>query len=492
MEKIKSHPVHELIQKLKPTEKAHFKKFGFRSKSKLENNFKILFDLLDKQEFYDHLALGTSKKLEKNFTKNLHANLYKLYHKILAALVESKSEIPQIKVNKYINQYNVLYDLGLTILAEKELIRAIEYAEEHGLMFTQASLYQKISIRSVNSAATDIEEGSDWLEKLDTILYKIVAIHEMNKLAIGLNKLIEDNSGVVIKSSISETRAKELLVKGQELMKHPQLDFNHLSILFTNIMILESMIGFGDTIKQDVHQYIDLAKKGFKKIKLEHYLVEATISFSLFPSYCMHLGYFEEALALIDLYNTISPSVKHPNRAIIVAHRKLNLDLLEMEFSMKIYDKKIVDKAVATLDVVGKESVLHHELLNTLLIVLMQQKEYSMVTELATDFLSYKYNTRVQDIYITIKMIAALAWYKLEEMDVFESMFRSIYRQLLQSNQLLLHKELVLIFRALSLNKNEIKAAKIRIENVIEKVFNESFGYQKMRATELKLIAECI
>jgi hypothetical protein len=127
MSKSNINPLHVLIQALTTAEKRHFRLYARRNFGEKNVKFLELFDVLDKQEFYN------PEKIQSRFSdtsasalSNLKAHLYE---QLLISLRLLKHSDSSIRIYELLSFANVLYSKGLYMQSLEQLKRARVFAE---------------------------------------------------------------------------------------------------------------------------------------------------------------------------------------------------------------------------------------------------------------------------------------------------------------------------------------------------------------------------
>ena len=127
MSKPNTNALHVLIKSLSKAEKRHFRLYAKRNFGDKQAKFLELFDLLDKQETFDH------EKIRKRFSKtsisalsNLKAHLHE---QLLISLRLLHHNDSSVRIHELLSFANVLYSKGLYLQSLEQLKRARGFAE---------------------------------------------------------------------------------------------------------------------------------------------------------------------------------------------------------------------------------------------------------------------------------------------------------------------------------------------------------------------------
>jgi hypothetical protein len=131
MSNVISDNLHKLIKSLTKAEKRYFKVFSSRHIIGDNNNYEVLFDAIDKQEYYDEEKL-LKKFKDRNFTQRFSISKNRLYGAILKSLDSFHSESSiQSQLHKQLHAVEILYHKSLYDQCEKLLNSAKKIAETH-------------------------------------------------------------------------------------------------------------------------------------------------------------------------------------------------------------------------------------------------------------------------------------------------------------------------------------------------------------------------
>ena len=119
----------DLVKRLTPAEKRHFKIYVNRNNPKEDPNFLKLFDFIDKRKVYDEEELlGEIKSIKKSQLPNVKANLMR---QLLSSLkMQMRNNLTDINIREQIDFARVLYAKGLTKGALHQLDKAKKAAKE--------------------------------------------------------------------------------------------------------------------------------------------------------------------------------------------------------------------------------------------------------------------------------------------------------------------------------------------------------------------------
>jgi hypothetical protein len=127
----KQEPLYELIRSLTQSEKRYFSIYAKRHVLGGQNQYKVLFEAVDKQSKYDETKLLQKFKGQK-ITKNFSAAKHQLYHLILDSLKAFHADKSiESELSGILEKIKILFDKGLNKQCWKLLHKAKKMAETY-------------------------------------------------------------------------------------------------------------------------------------------------------------------------------------------------------------------------------------------------------------------------------------------------------------------------------------------------------------------------
>lgn len=214
----KEDALHKLVQSLDKNEKGYFKKFTARYGSSKENDYMILFDLLEKAEVYD------DDKLKKQWAKagkktNLSGQKNYLYEQIIRALrsYNSGKTIGYALTERLLDIQNLvdknLHEHAFELLHDS--IEKAEKAEAHEILYQLKQMEDSLKLKHFGRFThADIEQVK---QEAKATLDKISDEFTLNYLLLKI-KWIDDRRGA------EEVASDETRQAAFEIIKHPVFD----------------------------------------------------------------------------------------------------------------------------------------------------------------------------------------------------------------------------------------------------------------------------
>lgn len=133
----KNKHIFDLVHSLEKKEKRSFKIFSQSYDLKAANNVIVLFDLINKQKVFNEAVLKA--KFKKQYAYEKH----RLKENILNFLCYNRRETtPETQCQLYIEKGKICIEKKLFNLAQKQLAKGLEIAEEHQLFYFKFELCQ--------------------------------------------------------------------------------------------------------------------------------------------------------------------------------------------------------------------------------------------------------------------------------------------------------------------------------------------------------------
>lgn len=186
MPKQQSDDLLNLIKRLTPAEKRHFKIYVNRNNPKSDPIFLRLFDHIDKKKIYDEEAILTNlPEIKKTQLANVKANLSKQL--LLSLKLQMRNNITDIGIREQIDFASVLYSKGLYNGALNRLEKARKSAKEKekfGLL--QTILEFEKHIESLYITGSMYPKAKALTQESDDNIKRIAKESELSDLSLSL------------------------------------------------------------------------------------------------------------------------------------------------------------------------------------------------------------------------------------------------------------------------------------------------------------------
>jgi hypothetical protein len=189
---MKNDPLFELIKSLKQTEKSYFKKMAVSHKKNSDNNFLVLFNLIEKQKKYNEKKIKSILG-DKHFAqKKKH-----LYEKVMESLRQYNAKNNHLSlINTSLTDYNILLSKSMLELADKSLEKArILSLKSESYYDLLKVLNLKIELlknkNNVQEIEIHIEKYKTSVKKVNQLIVDQIELEELYLSIIKWNKNIE-------------------------------------------------------------------------------------------------------------------------------------------------------------------------------------------------------------------------------------------------------------------------------------------------------------
>lgn len=482
------HTVYRIIKKMSASEKAYFKKYAFKKKGKQNESYKLFFDELDKLQEYDLDKIRANKKLPLSIKKDIHNSLKNLNNKLTKSLIEYRSEKKENKFFEYIYEYRLYKDLQLNDMAEKALLKAEKFVNDNDLTYLKPYVLVLLGAIMRNNISQNIDLLDEYVQKQEIAVKELNIANKINLIGYGLERLFRINGGVVIKDEKYIPEIDKLIAQGKEILATQKLNFYKESVLVNSLFILQ-LISKRENFIEDIFE--SFTENYEKKIDVSSgNIAEASLILKNILIYAIFFS--KPKLFKTVKYNFIllENKVKFPDHKKFIQERIIYIEFLNkaVYFNTDLSSNKI-EKGIQLYQSLRNDKAQKVELLIPILIILYRKKNYDRVIDLATNFINNTYSLRVRDDFLTIKILLAIAWYKKGNIELNQSILRSIYRILLLNDSFTLQKALVGFLRKTNkifFNTNLLKAL---VDEEVNKIMTKGTGTERMKAIELKNIA---
>lgn len=213
--------IYTLIQSLSRTEKAYFKKFGYKYDKGEDKSELQLFDWIDRElKKVEELDEFFEAKIQRIYSKSYSVSSYSkkktnLYYAMLATLREyEKGKLIEEKVLEYFQYAQILMKRSLFKEALPFMKKADSLAKEHELFEFNIYLSQQYSV--LLSILGSSKTGKESLQKLEESLESIMELEEvfqMEKTYFELAFLQKTKGLVNDKNELEKINQQELDLK---------------------------------------------------------------------------------------------------------------------------------------------------------------------------------------------------------------------------------------------------------------------------------------
>jgi len=489
----KENRTYLLIKAMTATEKAYFKKYAFKIENTSSQDFKTLFNILDKQKNYQINDIKKNKKISKNFLKNINANLNQLNKRIVNSLLEYRKGKSDLSVFfNAIEEYELFKEKGLNDIADKKIKKIEQFIIEKDLYHFKPFLYNKITSRFRNNISIDTTYKKELEEKYKKSIEEHYNKSQVNIVACDFENLLIKNNSVVFKDSKNLKELDAIIQKMEILKENLKDDFGIFYSLSNNIMLATIMKGNSYDLIKIANELIDFYTENSKTVN--DYNKSKTIPFFKNISYyTMSLGYNEIYLRIAPILDNEIEIIKDKNILQQLKEYILSLKALYFYLNKDIKpNKEDIDDIIDFIKNCNKSKAIYFELIVVLSILLTRMKEYSQSIDFTNIFYDSIFNQRANDNFTTLRIIRIINWLKLEEIDLFSSELISFYRSLIKHEHVSFVKEFINFINKFAKTNSEENKEKLLLNLIsnLEKIKKSKNLFERMEANELTMILE--
>ena len=474
------------------TEKAYFKKYAFKKKNVNNDSYKRIFDVLDKQKGFNLNKLLSDKKINTSLKKNIKANLSNLHKRIVSSLLEYRKESDNLSILfSMFLEYNLYLEKGLNSLAKKKIEKAVIYAKEKNIYYQmpQLAYWQFRYLRG------NIVINKERLQKKSQLLIQSIEdiqnISQSEIITLKLEMIIHTNKGLIINNEKDKRSLAVLVLQTEELLEDLEENFQLYSVLTSNMFIMNLMLGRIRNIDKMSTSFVSFYRDKITKTKSNGTKYDNLIYLKNLCVVHSHFGnkkLFDLCLKVIeDEYSSLTnESLRNRMKNNILYLKILYKSINEDDFK----DVSLLNKAVETFKNENKKKIYYFEFLLPILVLKLKIKEYKKIINLSTELINDGFNNRSRDSYLSIRILRAITWLKLENLQMFDYEITSTYKYLLKNKGFYFNLTIINFLKRFIKCKtnNEKKVLFLKLIKEFDLVLENGTGTEKMKAIELKTI----
>lgn len=461
----------QLVHTLEKSEKRHFKLYIKRSSAKEDLKIIQLFDVLDKMQDYDEKILF--KKLPE-ITKPQLANLKThLYKELLASLRLLKTtENIDFQLSEHLDNARLLYNKGLKLQSLRILEKAKEIArsnQKFNFLVQAISLEKKIETLHITRSSTEKTEilAKEAMEISD----HISRVTKLSNLALLLYRWYVINGHA--RNVGDEKDIKDFF------KKHLPKDFDAINGFYEKLYLYQCYTWYA-FIRQDFLMYyrysqkwIDLFDEDPQMVAVEtghyikgmHNLLNAHFDLRNFQQFNYTLKQFE-AFALTPTANQHDNFRTHTS--IYINGAKINQHLMQGTFKEGVaLIPYIEEKLKEYLLYVDRHRIL---VFNYKFATLhFGNGNFNESIDYLQKIINGPLDLRI-DLQCYARVLHLMAHYELGNIDIIESLIKSVYRFMARMKNLTVVEEEMFHFLRNSFNLSTRRALKPELENFLNKI----------------------
>ncbi len=442
-----SENLFKLIHSLTPSEKRYFKIYAEQHIIGKRNNYMRLFDAIARQKEYDEIAIKRKFRGEK-FIKQLTFTKNALTHKIMKALRSfsegSKSRTVEAELRNLLQDLEILYQKELLGQFQKELkrIKKLAYQSEDFLTLLRLLVWEKKYVieQSVKKLGQKLQLVIEEEKKITILFQNQTTYYNLSKQLL-----------TSLRTKISDKKKKELEVL-QKLIAHPLLQSKEKAITFMSKTYYHDTLGLYhwkmgnlETAYSHYEQLVELWEKNPKAKYQDDMLYRQSLGNYL--NVCHAIGPKK-----MDIFPFILKKVK--------ALPKGNIDTQIKTFQLTIHHEllyylntgkfkegtKVIEKIAEELNTLEKQ-LPTSKLLSiyyNICIICFFSEDYPNTLLWLNEILYHPRTDVRKDIQQFAKILQFIIHYELDNEEILENLYRSVYRSMKKEEQLHEFEEIVL------------------------------------------------
>ncbi len=439
----------KLIHSLSPSEKRYFKIYAEQHIIGKKNNYMLLFDAIARQKEYDEAAIKRKFRKEK-FIRQLTFTKNALTHKIMKALRSfqegSKNRSESAGLKDLVHNLEILYQKELLNQFKKELKRSkkIAYQAEDFLILLRLLVWEKKYVIEQSAKKTRQK-----LKKVIEEENKVLQLHTNQTTYYNLSKQILTS----LRSKVSDKKKKELL-ELEDLIQHPLLQSEEQASTFMSKTYYHDTLGLyhwkmGNLSKAFSHyeQLVDLWESSPQSEKQDNMLYRQSLGNYLNVCHAMgqdKMGLFPFILKKIKSLPKGNLETQIKTFQLTVHHELLYyLNTGKFEEGAKVIE--IIEAELRTLE----QQLPTSELLSiyyNICIIYFFSEDFTKTLLWLNEILSHPRTDVRKDIQQFAKILQFIIHYELDNEEILENLYRSVYRSLKKEEQLHEFEEMVLSY----------------------------------------------
>ncbi len=439
-----SDDLFSLIKSLSPSEKRYFKIFASQSNKKEENNYVLLFDIIDRFNDHNYNEDILKYRLRKHsFVKQLHVTKNYLYNLILRSLRNYYGDSSvESKLQEFLKSSDILYKKNLHQQSYKTLLKAEKYALENEKYLYLLEIYAHIEKQLVH-LFVNTNEITSVLSEMEYKRREIQKyIFNSNEYTNLWNKLYS-----LVKNTDLQLRYDDTKVQLNEIISNPLLSNIDKALTFHSkryfYMIYSIYYMFAVDMKK-IYEY-NKAFLGLYTIfpnRIEddlRYYIAALCNFNL---YCIYLNKDDEWQDSLDKLKHILITYNH----VVGDKRKLDIKAWCLRLEMTYYslrkkykeNEKLIAKNESLIQEINLLQNKEHPICITYFVAYHSfimgdlKKSLQMVNEIIN---VYHEDSHPQ-IQSLARMLKLILYFELGHFDMLSYIIKSNYRFLRKKKRL--------------------------------------------------------
>ena len=481
-------PAHRLVRAMEPTEKAYFKKYGFKREGTMATAQRRLFDLLDDMDAFDRTRIEADQRLPETVRRDPSSALSKLFARLRRVLVDYRRETSiTARVLDGILEHDVLRTKGLHDLADKHINGLKNLAEDHHLYDLKPLVHGRESPFLRNNSTVTAERIDRQQRALERSLNELRAVVEANRLGFRIERLLHDNAGVVMTDPSTRSSAEAIRRDALAYLELPDLPFLFRSVVMNHLLILDMMTG--DLDEDLALDFLDRYDAGIETIRTQNALQDVRSLVRNLAIIGLYLGRREVLHTAIDRLGHIGVRLSDPDHVEAHRLRMLHLRLMRSCIGGEDLDPDPYPVALDAWNRVPTGSALSLELLLGLALEGLRRGDEATVLDLLAPVLETARTERVLSEVLSLRMLRAIAWWRAGEPSLFRRETDALQRLLRKHPGQTIHSRLVKLVKRLT---DHPDPASIDVSSPFRDILRSGAGTERMKAVEAIAIARLL
>ena len=465
----------DIVQMLNPAEKRYFKLYISHNAVAETSNYKLLFDLIEKQKAPDDTAI--KKQLGKrSMAAQLSVSKHHLYNHVLKSLqLFHYGKSVQHNLRNYLSQIELLYDKQLfsqcDLLADKAVKLATQYEK---LNYLQEILQWQMMLTMKNLRSKEINTTLEQLYEQQKATVEYAA--QINYLSL------LDNQMLVLIKKHGLIRTEKDAQPFEQIVNDKALQSLEMLPLFTQRYYYHHIFALYEYIKENnekshYHRACMLelfALQPEMKEEMKHWYISALNNYILT---CQQLKREKEFIDTLGALRAVEPSSSEEARQIFI-----NSYTQEMLYYYYDGNFKRTTKIAAVVDEFLDKNDGKADFPNVILFKFIfacsftHTKEYAKALHYINDIVNNKDSEQIQDIYRFARIIQLLIHFELENYSLLKSLVPSTARILKIKNRMFKTETVMLeLFSKVTAvrNKKHLQAAAEKLNAILEDPYEQ-------------------
>lgn len=462
-------PLFQLIKSLEKSEKRNFKLYANRNSSSDELKSVLLFDALDKMEYYDEAGLlKRNESIKKQQLSNLKAHLYK---QILSSLRLINIESIDIALHEQMDYARILYNKGLYHQSLKVLDRLKEQAKIHNqFTYLQQVLFFEKKIEALYITRS-MQDRADHLSKeSNEVSDSLALVSQLSNLSLQLYSWYIKNG---------HSRNEEETLEVQQFFTSKLGDNAVACTSFYQRLYLYQSYCWNAFIRQDFLQYYRYTQKWVNLFEEEPFMLEIETVHYIKGMHNLMGSHFDlgnhkklaDTLTIFDKFcesDLVKNNVNNRIQCFVystISH--FNKHFLEGSFTEGLALIPDIEEKIKEYEIY----LDRHRILvfyYKIACLYFGSSNYEKAIDYLNKITNWKVDLRT-DLQCYSRLLHLIAHYELGNEDILDHLIKSVYRFMAKMHNLSVVEEEIFKFIRTSFHVS-VRAIKPELQNLLVKL----------------------